>query len=189
MPVDDDDKPTVVLDLNALKKMKLEQEEDLANMVQGLEFVLPTEDDGNFDANHLDLETLGASSGPKFPVILFDFQSDFFQQSKSEFPRGFDYKLITNLNDLNKLLANKQFQIVLFNYDANPKAVNQLTAQIKLKFPFTKTMIMARSISPEKARMHAQTKSGANSYYQLPLDSQLINSELLRIHDESLENG
>ena len=35
---DEDDKPTVVLDLNLLKKQKLMQEEDLANIATELEF-------------------------------------------------------------------------------------------------------------------------------------------------------
>ena len=38
MSGDDDDKPTVVLDLNALKKQKLKQEEELANIESELEF-------------------------------------------------------------------------------------------------------------------------------------------------------
>lgn len=199
---DDDDKPTVVLDLNALKKQKLKQEEDLANIAQELEFAvgpdekpasqtsvpkanpLPDTDDSEEFAeqflNQRQAEPKPAAANT-FTVILFDFQSDFFQKAKGQFPKGYNYQIAKNLNELNKFLATKSFQICVFNYDVNPKAVNQLTAQIKQKFPFTKTMIMARAISPEKAKMHARTPSGANGYYQFPLDSKKIEAEFQKI--------
>ncbi len=204
MSADDDDKPTVVLDLNALKKQKLKQEEDLANIVQELEFAvgpddkpvpsqssapkaspLPeTEDSEEFAEQFLNQR----SATPKaqktaFTVILFDFQSDYFQKTKGQFPKGYNYQVAKNLNDLNKLLANKSFQICVFNYDVNPKAVNQLTAQIKQKFPFTKTIIMAKAISPQKAKIHAKTLSGANGYYQFPLEAKKIEAEFMKIHE------
>lgn len=201
MSADDDDKPTVVLDLNALKKQKLKQEEDLANIVQELEFAvgpdekpasssapkkapLPeTEDSTEYAEQFLNQRAASpAEQKTSFTVILFDFNSDFFQKTKEQFPKGFNYQIAKTLNDLNKLLSSKSFQICVFNYDVNPKAVNQLTAQIKQKFPFTKTMIMARAISPEKAKLHARTPSGANGYYQFPLDSKKIESEFQKIH-------
>ena len=37
-PADEDDKPTVVLDLNALKKQKLFEEEKLANIEEDIQF-------------------------------------------------------------------------------------------------------------------------------------------------------
>ena len=72
-------------------------------------------------------------------------------------------------------------QIVIFNYDGNPKAVNQLCAQIKAKKPATKTMIMAKAISPEKAVAHSKTASGATGYYQYPLDAAKIEKEFKKI--------
>lgn len=194
---DDDDKPTVVLDLNALKKQKLKQEEDLANIAQELEFAvgpddkpekpLPqTEDSEDFAEQFLNQrESTPAPAKAQtntFTVILFDFNSDFFQKAKGQFPQGYNYQIAKTLNELNKFLATKTFQICVFNYDVNPKAVNQLTAQIKQKFPFTKTMIMAKAISPEKAKVHARTPSGANGYYQFPLDAKKIESEFQKIH-------
>ncbi len=168
---DEDDKPTVVLDLNALKKMKLKQEEDLANIATELEFnVIPEE---------IPESTIAKKSN--FPIILFDFGSDMFQASNALFPDGFSYKIIKTLPELNECLKQKKFQIVVFNYDANPKAVNQLCAQIKAKMPTTKTMIIAKNISPEKAKAHAQTASGAAGYYQLPLNAEKIETEFLKI--------
>ncbi len=213
MSGDDDDKPTVVLDLNALKKQKLKQEEDLANIAQELEFavgaddvvpsssapktppatdIINAEDAEDFAENFLET---GATQTPKpkapaaqpssqkssFTVVLFDFQSDFFTKSQTHFPKGFDYQIAKSLAELNKYLASKSFQIVVFNYDVNPKAVGQLTTQIKQKFPTTKTMIMASKISPEKAKLHAKTASGAHGYFQFPIDSKKIEVEFLKI--------
>jgi hypothetical protein len=170
---DEDDKPTVVLDLNALKKQKLKQEEELANLASELEFAIPEDD-----------PTSGDSRPQNFPVILFDFGCDFFQKSLPSLPEGFDYKIIKTLPELNNALKSKDFQIVAFYYDSNPKAVNQLCAQIKSKMPFTKTLIIAKAISPEKARIHAQTPSGAAGYYQLPIDSIKVEDEFLRIYSQ-----
>lgn len=204
---DEDDKPTVVLDLNALKKQKLKQEEDLANLASELEFNIPAGEAGvdapsseDFAEQFLDqrknaapaASAKGAGTNSKitppkassFPVILFDFGSDFFKKSKALFPKGFDYKIISTLAELNQCLKSKSFQIVVFNYDANPKAVNQLCAQIKAKMPLTKTMIMARAISPEKARAHAKTASGAHGYYQFPLDAVKVEKEFQKIHSQ-----
>lgn len=192
MSVDDDDKPTVVLDLNALKKQKLKQEEELASIVQGLEFAVGADEASDVSAPAINQEIntknpvtavpVSTQNDKSFTVILFDFQSDFFQKAKSKFPQGYNYQIASTLEELNKFLAQKNFQICVFNYDVNAKAVNQLTSQIKRKFPHTKTMIMAKAISPEKAKIHAATASGANGYYQFPLDAKKIEAEFLKIH-------
>jgi hypothetical protein len=196
---DEDDKPTVVLDLNLLKKQKLMQEEDLANIATELEFNTAPETESSEDFAEQFLEQrskaapsiagksaatnskLTSTKEPSFPVILFDFTSDFFQKSQAQFPNGFSYKIVKTLADLNQCLKSKDFQIVIFNYDGNPKAVNQLCAQIKAKKPATKTMIMAKAISPEKAVAHAKTASGASSYYQYPLEASKIEKELKKL--------
>ncbi len=178
MPGDnDEDKATVILDLNALKKQKLEQEQDLANMASELEFNVAMDEDAGV-ASKKGQETPLKTS---FPVILFDFQSDLFEKSQNLFPGGFQYKIVKTLQDLNLCLRSKEFKLVVFNYDVNPKAINQLSAQIKEKFPTTKTLIMARAISPSKALAHAKTAAGANGYYQFPLDAKKIEQEFTRI--------
>ena len=198
--VEEDDKPTVVLDLNALKKQKLKQEEDLANIAGELEFNVGDVDSETYAQKVLAQKPKTQTKTPvpvakaavkqvvaakaSFPVILFDFQSDFFEKSKDKFPAGFEYHLAKDLPELNKYLASKTFQVVVFNYDVNAKAVNQLTAQIKQKFPHTKTLILARAISPDKAKLHAKTASGANGYLQLPLNADKIEAELHKIHSQ-----
>lgn len=183
---DEDDKPTVVLDLNALKKQKLKQEEDLANIATELEFNVGA--DEPVKQAERSLTPAPTPVRPIFTVILFDFQSDFFQKSLQQFPEGHNYQVAKDLPTLNKFLKNKQFQIVVFNYDVNPKAVNQLCAQIKQKLPTTKTLIMAKAISPQKAKLHAKTPAGASGYFQLPLDSAKIEKEFLKIHAGTKRN-
>ncbi len=176
-PSDEDDKPTVVLDLNALKKQKLLEEEKLANIEEEIQFdVLASTPSENT------ITTVGAlPQKDEVKVVLFDFQSDFFQKSIRHFPMGYDYIMATSLDELNNCLRSKDFQIVVMNYDVNAKAVNTLSAQIKNKFPVSKVLIMAKAISPEKAKIHAQTAAGASGYYQLPLDAEKIEKEFQRI--------
>lgn len=180
MSGDEDDSPTVVLDLKALKMQKLKQEEDLANIVQDLEFAVGINEDVSSPAPQAISRQLKDKKS-NFPIVLFDFQSDFFEKAKDQFPKGYDYLLAKTLPELNKFLSSKKFQIVIFNYDVNPKAVNQLTSQIKLKFPESKTIIMAKSLAPDKVKAHARTPAGASGYYQLPLDAEKIESEFLKI--------
>lgn len=168
---DEDDKPTVVLDLNALKKQKLKDEEDLANMASKIEFNVYQ--DGA-------IETEPEVEEKLFKVIYFDFQSDLF--SKSDLPSGFETIVVNDLKGLNTHLKAKDFQIVVFNYDAHPKAVNQLCMQIKQKLPTTKTIIVAKNISPEKAKMHAKTPYGARGYLAHPLTADKLKAEFLRIY-------
>ena len=184
-PNDEDDKPTVVLDLNALKKQKLAEEEKLAHIEEEIEFdVLAHE---QTEDTITTVQSVPAKE--EIRVVLFDFQSDFFQKSMKHFPMGFDYVMATSLDELNSCLRSKGFQIVVFNYDVNAKAINQLSAQIKQKFPNSKVLIMAKAISPEKAKIHAKTPSGASGYYQLPLDPKKLESELLRIHEKEKKSA
>jgi hypothetical protein len=186
---DEDDKPTVVLDLNVLKKQKLKQEEDLANIGSDLEFNTQPDSEGqsadseDFAEQFLEQRTRAAPAAKvnTFPIILFDFTDDLFQRSQTQFPVGYNYKIVKTLAELNQCLKSKEFQIVIFNYDGNPKAVNQLCAQIKAKKPATKTMIMAKAISPAKAIAHAKTAAGAAGYYQYPLDAAKIEQEFKKI--------
>ncbi len=184
-PGDEDDKPTVVLDLNALKKQKLADEEKLANIEEDIQFDViakTTSDDTVTSVGH-------NPSKENLKVVLFDFQSDFFQKSMRSLPAGYDYIMANSLDELNNCLRTKGFQIVVMNYDVNAKAVNQLSAQIKNKFPESKVLIVARAISPEKAKLHAQTAAGAAGYYQLPLDANRMNQEFQKIYSGKKKVG
>jgi hypothetical protein len=116
MSDEEDDKKTVVIDLKALKGLRASQEKLLEDVILDLEFAVPSED-APAEPTH-----------DKFPVIFFDFQSDLFAKSLGKFPNGFKYYVVSTLEDLNTHLRMKGFQVLVFNYDANPKAVNQLCA-------------------------------------------------------------
>jgi hypothetical protein len=186
-PDDEDDKPTVVLDLKALKKQALEKNEDLT----GVEHEAPPQDPNEgiveqpieFAVKSEDIpEVASVGRKPhKLEVIMFDLQNEFFKANRDLFPKGFQYQLASGLPELNAAIAPKQFKILVFNYDENPKAINKLLGQIKTKFPHVKTLLMAKSISAEKAKLHSQSASGANAYYQLPLDSTKIEAQFIRM--------
>ena len=176
-PGDEDDKPTVVLDLNALKKQKLFEEEKLAHIEDDIQFDVIEKTTADYTVTSVG----HAPSKENQKVVLFDFQSDFFSKSMRLLPAGYDYIMATSLDELNNCLRTKGFQIVVMNYDVNAKAVNQLSTQIKSKFPESKVLIIAKAISPEKAKMHAQTPAGAAGYYQLPLDATKMNQEFQKI--------
>jgi hypothetical protein len=179
---DEDDKPTVVLDLNALKKQKLDEEENLANIAGELEFNVEARK--NLDRTQQEIpanKMLRTETKNKFSVVLFDINDDFLKSHQEYFPDGFDYKFCSSLNELNQVLKNDIFQIVVFLYDQNPKAINQLSAQIRQKLKKTKVLIMAKSISEEKAKIHARTPAGASAYYQLPLDPEKLSGTFEQI--------
>lgn len=179
-PGDEDDRPTVVLDLNALKKQKLADDQKLASIESEIQFDVHSQADSEETHTHIG----AVPTGDMVKVVLFDFQSDFFQKSLTKFPPGYDYIMATSLDELNNCLRTKGFQIVVMNYDVNAKAVNQLSAQIKSKFAESKVLIMARAISPEKAKIHAQTPAGAAGYFQLPVDAAKIDEELRKISNK-----
>lgn len=123
----------------------------------------------------------------EFKVIFFEYQNNFFSGQKKILPKGYHYEFATTLEELNTQLADKDFKIVIFNYDFYPKAVNQMSAEIKKKMPATKVLIVSQAIEPEKAKIHANTSSGGAGYFQLPLDARRLDLEFHRIHTEYRE--
>lgn len=170
---EEDDKPTVVLDLNALKKELAENAKVSDEVTQDIEFAVHQDTDTHkLDELSLDEsldEEIDLSEEQHQRVVFFDFQSQYFSKLLPKLPEGhFNYEIISELKDLNAILQSKEAVTVVFNYNAAPKAVNQLTAQIKAKFAVTKTVIVAKGLSAEKAELHRKSKSGANAYLSVP---------------------
>jgi DNA-binding NtrC family response regulator len=166
MSSNDDDKPTVVLDLAALKKLKLKQSEELDQAAQDLEFITATED---------------SPQAESLKVILFDYKSDLFKSSLNHLGTHHQFDLASELGPLNKMLASKTHQVIAFNFDVEPKSISHLVVQIKKKFPELKILLIAKKISPSKAKQHAQTPAGAHGYYQLPFEAQRFEEQLQEI--------
>jgi hypothetical protein len=164
MSDDEDDKPTVVLDINALKAELDKKKEELDDIAQDLSFAAT--------------EEIADEPAPEEPTIhdkeyiLFDLNSEFFQKNKAKLPGDFNYVVVNDLKELNSKMQSGDDKVVIFNYNAAPKAVNQLTIQIKAKFPKVKTVIMAKNLSDDKAQAHKKTKSGAHAYISVPFKNE-----------------
>jgi len=179
---DEDDKATVVLDLNALKE-ELEANSNVEE--QEIEFSVHTESNSDSNVPEVSNESLSLDDdlGEDLDldleeevvelqkVVFFDFKSVYFSKLLPKLPGDkFDFNLITELKDLNSILQSKEQTTVIFNYNAAPKAVNQLTTQIRAKFPNTKTIIVAKGLTPEKAQAHKESKAGSNAYLSVPFN-------------------
>ena len=169
MSGEEDDKPTVVLDLDALKKELQQKENELSDIASDISFNLDEESEEN--------------NISETPIILFDFQSTFFKENQDDLPLGFDYKIVTELKELNLLMQERTPSIVVFNYSAYPKACNQLTVQIKEKFPFIKIVLAAKNLSMQKAQEHKLSRAGAHAYLAIPIEKQLF-EEIIRDLDQ-----
>jgi DNA-binding NtrC family response regulator len=155
MSGDEDDKATVVIDLNALKKQKKNKENELNDVASSLEFAVDTSDK---------IQKPAAQT----PVLLFDFSQGFFEKLKSSLPSSLPLTFVKSLPELNDWLKKKTPLIVVFGFDANPKAANQLCAQLKAKFKHVYTVIVANNLSDKKVQVHKASPAGAAAYVKAP---------------------
>jgi CheY-like chemotaxis protein len=152
MSGEEDDKATVVIDINALKKEKEMKEKEIADMAHALKFSgVPTE-----------------TGVQQIPVIFFEFGGSLFQESKAQIPKDMNCKIIRTLPELNEWLKKKVPMVVVFPFDVNPKSVNQLSAQLKIKFKHVKTVFVAKALSIEKIKVHQASVAGAHAYLKSP---------------------
>ena len=164
MSGDEDDKATVVIDISALKKQKEMQDQQLSDMAGSLEFASSTSDD---------VKTKSA-----VPVFLFDFGQGFFESQKASLGSLFEYRYLKDLPQLNTELKKKTPLVVMFYFDANPKAANQLCAQLRAKFPHAKTVVVAKNLSEKKVQIHRSSPAGASGYISLPLEVEKVTDVL-----------
>jgi DNA-binding NtrC family response regulator len=162
MSGDEDDKATVVIDINALKKLKEAQDNQLDDMAGSLEF--------STDALSDD-EKAPEKPSSACPVLLFDFSQGYFKESQDSLPSSIQFTHVETLQDLNNWLKKKTPLILIFGFDANPKAANQLCAQLKTKFKQVKTVIIAKGLSEKKVQIHQSSPAGANAYLRAPFEA------------------
>ncbi|MFT6633023.1 MAG: hypothetical protein ACJAS4_002992 [Bacteriovoracaceae bacterium] len=163
---EDEDKPTVVIDFDSIKSQLQEEEE----LLESGKIVL---DDLELEFGSLE-SLIGEEDeySPNISVYLFTFKTTYFK-TNSQLTKGFDFtKALPDLTQLNDALSNDPTSIVVFYYNSSPKIVNQLSMQIKDKFPLAKTIIIAKNLSPEKAQQHHSSKYGANSYLNDPFSDE-----------------
>ena len=164
---EDEDKPTVVIDFDSIKS-QLQEDEEL------LESGKIVQDDLELEFGSLESligEEEEEEYNPNISVYLFTFKTTYFKNN-SQLTRTFDFtKTLEDLAELNHALSNDPTSIVVFYYNSSPKIVNQLSMQIKDKFPLAKTVIIAKNLSPEKAEQHHNSKYGASSYLNEPFSA------------------
>ncbi len=177
MSNEEDDKPTVVLDISALKE-ELAQKKNVNEAIdQEIEFAIH-DDTGSteIDSDELSLEDEISEDDQ---IVFFDYSSTYFSKLVPKLPtEGFEFKVIKELKDLNGILQSGDAVKILFNYSAAPKAVNQLTTQIKAKFPNAKTVIVAKGLTPDKASAHQKSKAGADAYLNVPFSVKQFKSAM-----------
>ncbi|MBY0517042.1 MAG: hypothetical protein K2P81_09050 [Bacteriovoracaceae bacterium] len=157
MSGDEDDKATVVIDINALKKEKENKEKQISELASELEF--------NAEGSG---EVISAPRAATVPILLFDFGTKIFDQFKSSIPSRYGCTTIPTLPELNGHLKKKSPLVLVFAFDSNPKAINQLCAQLKTKFKHVHTVIIAKNLSPEKVKLHQSSPAGAAAYIKSP---------------------
>jgi hypothetical protein len=165
MSGEEDDKATVIIDINALKKEKEQKEKEIADMAHALKF------------SGVPVET----GVHQIPVIFFEFGGTLFQESRAHIPKDMNCKIVSTLPELNEWLKKKIPMVVVFPFDINPKSVNQLSAQLKIKFKHVKTIFVARALSHDKIKVHQASVAGAHAYLKSPFSIEEIQTCLNEI--------
>lgn len=155
---DEDNKATVVIDLNELKKERERREQEIAAMATDLEFQV--------EDSQAELKPI-ARAAAALPIVVFEYEGHAFLEGDS--PEGQAFHHVTNLPELNAWLKKKTPLVVVFNLSSNPKAINQLCAQLRIKFPHAKLVLAAKKLAPEKIALHQRSPARADAYLQLPL--------------------
>lgn len=172
MQDEDEDKPTVVIDFEAMKE-ELKNEENLT-----CADILFSVTDSNAEAFS---DEGNGNKSYDFNIYLFDFNTDYFQKNYTLLNISEGLGILTTLPELNQTLTNDPASLVVFYYNGHPKAVNQLCAQIRAKFSQARTLIVAEKLSPQKAQAHAKTKYRADTYLSTPLTSSAFDSAIKKI--------
>ncbi len=177
MSTDDDDKSTLILDFNALKAELDKDDDSLGIKTNELEFEISSTDEEDIQVENSGLtgpEMSKDDSTDKPEVHFYQYQSDYFQKRLLELEAVFTPHIHSDLKDINKILAKDKKTVLVFYYNEAPKIVNQLTMQMKLKFPHARAVIIAKNLSKEKALEHAKSKYGANAYLRDPFSSEQL---------------
>lgn len=171
-----DDESTIIIDFkslneSSLKKKKAELSENA--QFEELEFNIPDDEKDEVIA----LTQSNILDDINCPLYYLEYKTEFFQ--KIEFAKNFKTATsISNIQDLNTAMVQKEPSILLIYYNASPKLSNQITLQVKNKFPDTKTVIIAKNLSDEKSKLHAKSKYSANEYISYPFQTEELELKL-----------
>ncbi len=165
MSENEDDKPTTVIDLKALKREKEEKERKLEEIGYDLEFNVKP------GARAAAPATAQPQAMPSAlpPVVLFDFGKGHF--AAQPMPPGPHYHQVEALPELNAWLKKKVPFVLVFPLDVHPSGVNQLCAQLKAKFPHVTVVLLSKHFTPEKVAIHQASPAQAGHYLKLPFSA------------------
>ena len=173
----DDDVSTIVLDFNNLKS-KLDEKEDIiedeATMI-GLEF--STRVDTSVESTGTSLQALN----PSKKIYLFTYKTTFFSNQSALFGHLENCHEIKDIKELNSSITENPDSVFLMYFNDTPKAINQISEQIKRKFKNAKSIIIARNLSKAKAEQHASSKYGADAYLNEPFSAEELEETLKKV--------
>jgi hypothetical protein len=192
---DEDDKATVVIDLNKLRKEKEKQDKDLSNFAESLEFNL--EESAPVAAPRPKVkEPTPAPIVPKamphpkvmsaLPVVMFEFGGNLFAQLKQEFPDNHKFHMVNTVPELNGWLKKKTPFVVCLPLDVNPKSVNQLCVQLKAKFSLVHVVLVGKTLTETKIAAHKNSPAKAGSYLVYPFSSDDLKAVLDKISQQKV---
>lgn len=169
----EDDKPTVVINLDELKKQTQQEKKELEAVTQDLEFATP-------------VKPLSPNGSKDLACILFDLGESFFNTQLTLFPGQAQPLVINDLKLLNAKLKEDSHVCLFLNYHSGPKQVNALCSQLRQKFPQTRIIICVKNLSQEKMLKHQKSASGAHAYLSIPLDSSRIEKVLEELSHQTI---
>lgn len=177
--MDEDDKATVVIDLNKLKKEKEKQEKELANVAESLEFNLASDDDAPVTPT---IPGSAAKPAPAtgLPVVFFEFGQTLFTKLKAQLPSGPEYHFAAQLPEINAWIKKRTPFVLCLPLDVNPKAINQLCVQLRAKYPHVKVVVVSQVLTADKIALHQKSPAKANAYMGYPFSKADLSSVLDR---------
>lgn len=164
---EDEDKATVVLDISTLKS-QLEENEDIISQDESLNNLQFGASEESLDESLEEQINEDISTEPQKNVYFFQYKTSYFSDNDSFFKQAINFEVLSDIKELNAVLTNDPSSIIVFYYNSLPKAINQLSMQIKTKFTNTSTIIIAKNLSASKAQQHHESKYGADSYLNDP---------------------
>lgn len=159
---DKTDVSTIVLDFNNMKS-KLDEKEDIVQddaSLADLEFGTNTLS----DQDSTSLQTLM----PKRKIFLISYKTKYFDSKKDIFDNLPNTEMLEDITKLNKAITDHPDALFIMFFNDTPKAVNQISEQLKRKFPQASSIIIAKKLSAEKAKQHKESKYGADAYLNEP---------------------
>lgn len=154
-----DDLSTLILDFDSIKE-HLGEQEDILGVDEAQELEFSTEETQAKPAVKPQRNTL--------KLYLFSYQTNYFKKNKTFFKENSSPVLCPELKDLNQVISKQKNATIVFYYNDSPKVINQLSMQIRTKFPSIRTIIIAKNLSEKKALAHKNSQYGASFYLAEP---------------------